>query len=128
MYTPCTYCAEGERITSGELEEFIRQVVASGTLQEVGSEVTSQQPKEMLRKAMSLSVSAFEKFLSELSEGTYDSPKPKTKVRSCDSHMILLLRSCDSLMTRYQDPSIMATVPLGNEILSFIEGSGVDLY
>lgn len=76
--------AEGERLTSGELEEFIRQVVASGTLQEVGSEVTSstssQQPKEMLRAAMSLSVTAIEKFLSELSEGSYDSPRPKTKV------------------------------------------------
>ena len=73
-------CAEGEKLTSGELQEFIRQVVASGTLQEVGSEVTSPQPKEMLRKALSLGVTALDKFLSELSEGSYDSPRPKTKV------------------------------------------------
>lgn len=75
-----TSCTEGEKLTSGELEEFIRQVVASGTLQEVGSEVTSQQPKEMLRTALSLSAAAIDKFLEELSEGSYDSPRPKIKV------------------------------------------------
>lgn len=77
----CNYPAvDGEKLTTGELEEFIRQVVASGTLQEVGSEVTSEQPKEMLRAAMTLSVTAIDNFLSELSEGTYDSPHPKMKV------------------------------------------------
>ncbi len=73
-------CAEGEKLTSGELEEFIRQVISSGTLQEVGAEVSSQQPKEMLRAAMSLSATTIDKFLQELSEGRYDSPHPKTKV------------------------------------------------
>jgi hypothetical protein len=67
-------------LTSGELQEFIRQVIDSGTLQEVGSEVTSQTPKEKLRAVVSLSSAAIEKFLSELSEGTYDSPHPKIKV------------------------------------------------
>ena len=71
---------EGEKLTGGELEEFINQVVTCGTLQDIGSEVTSQLPKEMLRSAMSLSASAIEKFLSELSEGVYDSPQPKGKV------------------------------------------------
>ena len=78
--TFCVVHAEGEKLTSGELEEFIRQVIASGTLQEVGSEVSSQQPKEMLRSAMSLSATAIDKFLQDLSEGRYDSPQPKLKV------------------------------------------------
>lgn len=54
-------------------------MISSGTLQEVGSEVTSQQPKEMLRKALSLCATTIEKFLSELSEGSYDSPRSKIK-------------------------------------------------
>lgn len=73
--------AEGERLNSGELEEFIRQVISSGTLQEVGSEASSSQPKELLRTAMSLSATAVDKFLQDLSEGRYDSPQPKIKVR-----------------------------------------------
>ena len=72
---------EGEKLTSGELQEFIRQVIDSGTLQEAGSEVSSQPPRDMLRAVMSLSAEAVDKFLSELSEGTYDSPCPKTKVQ-----------------------------------------------
>ena len=76
---------ESERLSSGELQDFIRQVIESGTLQEVGSEVTaapSQPPKELLRLVMALNTNSIEKFLSELSEGTYDSPCPKTKVRA----------------------------------------------
>lgn len=71
---------DGEKLTSGELQEFIRKVIDSGTLQEAGSEVTSQSPKDRLRSVMSISSPAIEKFLSELSEGMYDSPHPKTKV------------------------------------------------
>ncbi len=78
--THCNCFADGEKLTSGELEEFIRQVVASGTLQEVSSEVPSQQPKEMLRAILSLNTKSNEKFLSELSDGAYDSPRPKIKV------------------------------------------------
>ena len=69
---------------ASEFDEFIGHVIASGTLQEVRSEVSSseqqQVPKEMLRKALSISSASLEHFLSELSEGRYDSPSPKQKV------------------------------------------------
>lgn len=75
---------EGEKLTSGEFEEFTRHVVSSGTLQEIRSELSSsheqQVPKEVLRKALSISSASLEHFLSELSEGKYDSPNPKLQV------------------------------------------------
>lgn len=71
---------DGEKLSSGELQEFIRQVIDSGTLQEAGSEVSSQSPRDRLRSVTSISSVVIEKFLSELSEGMYDSPHPKTKV------------------------------------------------
>ena len=55
-------------------------MIDSGTLQEAGSEVSAQSPKDRLRSMMSLSSVAIEKFLSDLSEGIFDSPYPKTKV------------------------------------------------
>lgn len=96
---------DGEKLTSGELQEFIRKVIDSGTLQEAGSEVTSQSPKDRLRSVMSISSPAIEKFLSELSEGMYDSPHPKTKVVNAapvimelDVHIIMGVAS-DVLVT-----------------------------
>lgn len=85
------HISDGEKLTSGELQDFIRHVIDSGTLQEVGSEVStpSPDPKDRLRSVMTLSSKAIEKFLSDLSEGTYDSPYPKTKVGDC--YQILLI-------------------------------------
>ena len=67
-------------MTSGELEDFIRQVVASGTLLEFSSEAGSQQPQELLRSTMSSNVTSLEKFLTALGEGLYDTVAPKSKV------------------------------------------------
>ena len=72
-------------MTSGELEEFIRQVVSSGTLLELGSEGGSQQlqPPELLRSTMTSNSTALEKFLTALGEGQYDTTVPKSKVSQC---------------------------------------------
>ena len=67
-------------MTSGELEDFIRQVVASGTLLEFGSEGGSQPPKELLRSTMTSNTTSLDKFLTALGEGLYDTSAPKTKV------------------------------------------------
>ena len=56
-------------------------MIASGTLQEVGSEAPNQQPRELLRHSMSTNSTALEKFLGSLSEGDYDTQAPKTVVR-----------------------------------------------
>ena len=68
-------------MTGGELDELIRQVVASGTLLEVGSEGGgSQQPKELLRSTMTANSAALDKFLTGLGEGLYDTAGSKSKV------------------------------------------------
>lgn len=72
-------------MTGGELDEFIHQVVASGTLLEVGSEVGgSQQPKELLRSTMTANSTTLDKFLTALGEGLYDTTAPKSKVSPCE--------------------------------------------
>ena len=71
-------------MTSGELEEFVRQVIASGTLLEVGSAVGgSQQPQELLRSTMTANTTSLDKFLTALGEGLYDTAAPKSKVSLC---------------------------------------------
>ena len=71
---------EGEKITSGELEDLVRQVVASGTLLELSSEGGTQQPQELLRVTMTTNSASLEKFLTALGEGIYDTAVPKSKV------------------------------------------------
>ena len=116
-----TSFSDGEKLTSGKLEEFIRQVVASGTLQEVSSEVASQQPKEMLRMALSLSATAIEEFLSCLSEGTYDSPRPKIKVRKIKSH------SADYLCSYQVESPVTVRARTVKAELNDVEGLGFKL-
>ena len=69
---------------SSEFEEFVRLVIASGTLQAEWSDMSSFQaqlaPKEVFKKALSVNSTSLSHFLSELSEGRYDSPQPKLKV------------------------------------------------
>ena len=69
-------------MTSGELEEFIHQVVSSGTLLEFGSEGGSQQkqPRELLRSTMTSNSTTLDQFLTALGEGQYDTAAPKSKV------------------------------------------------
>ena len=67
-------------MTSGELEEFIRQVIASGTLLEFGSEGGTPQSQELLRSTMTSNSAALEKFLTALGEGLYDTTAPRSKV------------------------------------------------
>lgn len=56
--------------------------MASRVLQEFASEVSSlKEPKEMLGKGLSITLTAVEQFLSALSEGKYDALDPKLKVR-----------------------------------------------
>ena len=73
-------------MTSGELEEFVHQVVSSGTLLELGSAGGSQQqqPRELLRSTMTSSSTTLDQFLTALGEGRYDTTTPKSKV-SCGS-------------------------------------------
>ena len=72
--------AEGEKMTSGELEEFVHQVVSSGTLLEFGSSQQQQQPRELLRSTMTSNSTALDQFLTALGEGQYDTTAPKSKV------------------------------------------------
>lgn len=88
------YCTEDEKITSGELEDFIRQVVTSGTLLEVGSEGGSQQPQELLRVTMTTNSSSLEKFLTALGEGLYDTAAPKSKVSLDESAHLPCTLTC----------------------------------
>ena len=74
---------DGEKITSGELEDLVRQVVASGTLLELSSEKGTQQPQELLRVTMTTNSTSLEKFLTALGEGIYDTAVPKSKVYTC---------------------------------------------
>ena len=69
-------------MTSGELEEFVHQVVSSGTLLEFGSAGVGSQPRELLRSTMTSNSTALEQFLTALGEGQYDTTAPKSKV-SC---------------------------------------------
>ena len=56
-------------------------MVASGTLQEVGSFAPgSQTPRELLRSLMAAGSSSIEAFLTRLQEGEFDTNKPRTKV------------------------------------------------
>jgi hypothetical protein len=68
-------------MTSGELEEFVHQVVSSGTLLEFGSSQQAQ-PRELLRSTMTSNSTALDQFLTALGEGQYDTTAPKAKV-SC---------------------------------------------
>ena len=83
VITACvTLLTDGEHLTSGELDEFVRQVATSGVLHELASgEGASQQPRELLRAGMSTNSSTLEHFLSALQEGEYDAPVSKVKVK-----------------------------------------------
>ena len=76
---PPSLPAEGEKMTSGELEEFVHQVVSSGTLLEFGSS-QQQQPRELLRSTMTSNSTALDQFLTALGEGQCDTTAPKSKV------------------------------------------------
>ena len=74
---------DGEHLTSGELDEFVRQVTTSGALHELATgDGASQQPSELLRAGMSTNSSTLERFLSALQEGEYDAAVSKVKVKS----------------------------------------------
>ena len=91
-------------MTSGELEDFIRQVVTSGTLLELGSEGgSSQKPQELLRSTMTSNTTSLDKFLTALGEGQYDTTVPKSKVSECHvfSSAIAMLYSWKLLRSKF---------------------------
>ena len=47
MYTTRLYGSDGEHLTGGELDEYVRQVVTTGPLQEAGPETVP--PKDIMR-------------------------------------------------------------------------------
>ena len=76
-----TLTTEGESLTTGELDEYTRQVTANTSLQDlVPGSVVGRDPKELLRSIMSANSSVLEKFLGALQDGDYDAMAPKAKV------------------------------------------------
>ncbi len=75
--------SDGESLTSGELEEFVKLATVGSALHRlssVGEGSGSQHAREMIRSALSDNSTAMEKFHSALQDGDYDAERPKTKV------------------------------------------------
>jgi dynactin 1 len=83
LYSKCSQRAssltDGEYLKGGELEEYMRQVVTTGPLQEARPETLP--PKDILRSVMSTNTKTVEAFLTALQNGEYDASAPKTRVK-----------------------------------------------